>query len=270
MVYEYELEVAQQLAREAGALLLQYRDNVGTVIDKGRNSPQSEADRASNRLLVESLHARFPNDGILAEESPDTMRTQTHRRVWVIDPLDGTREFLDGIDQFVVQIGLVVDGRPVLGVVYQPSSDHLYYGIVGEGAWLEHAGETTPLRVSDRDDPATFRAVVSRSHGEGITAEMLKRLGITDVARIGSVGMKVAALLEQQAEVYIHPSPHTKLWDTAAPEAVLTAAGGVMTDCHGRPLVYEANVVKNLYGVVASNGRAHRKLISIVSPLYRE
>lgn len=270
MAYERELDIARQLAREAGALLLQYRDNVGAVIDKGGNSPQSEADRASNRLLVEALHSHFPEDGILAEESPDTMRAHTHRRVWVIDPLDGTREYLEGIDQFVVQIGLVVDGRPQMGVVYQPSSDRLYYGIVGEGAWLEHEGATTPLHVSERSDLATFRAVVSRSHGEGITDEMLKRLGITEVARIGSVGMKVAALLEQRAEVYIHPSPHTKLWDTAAPEAVLTAAGGIMTDCHGRPLVYSADVVKNRYGVVASNGRAHRKIISIVSPLYRE
>ncbi len=265
--WQAELETARRLAREAGALLLRYYRHAGRVIQKAGGSPQSEADRAANAYLVRALREAYPDDGLLAEESPDTMRRLDQARVWMVDPLDGTREFLEGVPQFVVQIGLVFEGRPVLGAVYQPVLDKLYWGVVGEGAFLEHEGRTRPLQVSPRQALSTFRAVVSRSHRSPLTDRLLQALGITQVVPLGSVGMKVAALVEQEAELYLHPAGYTNLWDTAAPEAILVAAGGLMTDCYGRPLDYSGREVKNRHGILASNGVAHQEIVDRMAPL---
>lgn len=266
-----ELEAARDIARDAGQLLLKYYDlDDDDVRSKAGGSPQSEADRASNRFIVRALRERFPNDGLLAEESPDDMRRPGEKRVWIVDPLDGTREFLDRIGQFVVQIAFSYENRPAVGVVYQPTTGKCFYGIVGEGAWCEQDGVTKWLTVSDRERLSTYRCVVSRSHYSDVSDEMLNAIGTTDVQRIGSVGMKVAALLEQRADVYIHPSSYTKLWDTAAPEAVLHAAGGTMTDCYGQPLDYTGTDVKNRDGILASNSVAHKRLVTIIAPVFRK
>ncbi|MDQ7029206.1 MAG: 3'(2'),5'-bisphosphate nucleotidase CysQ [Ardenticatenia bacterium] len=261
-----ELETACRLAREAGRLLMKFYGAAGRIVEKEGGSPQSEADRAVNAYIVDALRAAYPRDGVLAEESPDTMRSGS-ARVWMVDPLDGTREFLEEVGQFVVQIGLVYRGRPVVGVVYQPVTDKLYYGLVGEGAFLERGARVEQLRVNGCQEVAAFRAVVSRSHASPLTARLLEALGIRQVVPIGSVGLKVAALVEGAAELYLHPSGYTNVWDTAAPEALLVAAGGLMTDCFGRPLDYQSQDVKNRYGLLASNGMAHREIVDRLAPL---
>ncbi len=266
--FRKELETACRLAREAGRLLMKFYGAAGRVVEKEGGSPQSEADRAVNAYIVEALRAAFPRDGLLAEESPDTMRPDPESvRVWMVDPLDGTREFLEGVGQFVVQIGLVYRGRPVLGVVYQPVTEKLYYGLVGEGAYLERGARVERLRVSARQEVSAFRAVVSRSHASPLTARLLEVLGVRQVVPTGSVGLKVAALVEGEAELYVHPSGHTNLWDTAAPEALLVAAGGLMTDCFGRPLDYRGRDVENRYGLLASNGTVHGEIVARIAPL---
>lgn len=268
--FDTELRAACTIAREAGSILLRYYDaDVDDVRAKIGGSPQSQADRAANRFIVEALRDRFPDDGLLAEESPDDMRRPGQTRCWIVDPLDGTREFLDRIGQFVVQIALSYDARPRVGVVYQPTTDKLFYGTVGEGAYLEQNGEVVPLRVGSAEKPSEFRCVLSRSHYSDITDDMLEALGITQVDRIGSVGLKVAALLEQRAELYLHPSGYTSLWDTAAPEAILHAAGGMMTDCFGRPLDYSGRDIKNRDGILASNGTAHKRIATVIAPIFQ-
>lgn len=269
--FAQELEAAREIAREAGQILLKYYDaDDDDVRSKAGGSPQSAADRASNRFIVQALRERFPDDGLLAEESPDDMRRPGEKRVWIVDPLDGTREFLDRIGQFVVQIAFSYENRPVVGVVYQPTTDKCSYGVVDEGAWREQRGETITLAVSDREQLSSFRCVLSRSHYSDVVEDMLNIIGTNDIERIGSVGLKVAALLEQRADIYIHPSSYTKLWDTAAPEAVLHAAGGTMTDCLGQPLDYSGEDVKNRNGILASNGVAHRRLATIIAPIFRK
>lgn len=266
-----ELAAAREIAREAGQILLRhYEADDDGVRSKAGGSPQSAADRASNQFIVQSLRDRFPDDGLLAEESPDDMRRPGEKRVWIVDPLDGTREFLDRIGQFVVQIAFSYDGRPLVGVVYQPTTDKCFYGIVGQGAWCQQNGERTSLAVSDRETLSTFRCVLSRSHYSELAADMLRAVGTDTVEHIGSVGLKVAALLEQRADFYVHPSSHTNSWDTAAPEAVLHAAGGTMTDCYGEPLDYSGEDVKNRNGILASNTIAHKRLTTLIAPIFRK
>lgn len=269
MRFERELETACTLAREAGRLVLEvYAHPEDTTEYKGYDDPVTAADHRANRFIVPELQRRFPRDGILSEESPDILRAADARRVWVVDPLDGTKEFLDRNGQFVVQIGLVVEGRPLVGAIYQPTEDRLYYGVVGEGAWLQAGTEPQPLRTRAVADPAQMVAVLSRSHRSGLADEMAAALGVREVVRIGSAGLKAGAIADARADVYLHPSRHTKLWDSAAPEAVLVAAGGAVTDFLGRPLDYSGREVRNLQGLLASNGASHDAIVAVLRPMW--
>ena len=185
-------------------------------------------------------------------------------RVWYVDPMDGTSDFVKRTGDFVVMIGLAVAGWPVFGAVYHPPSDTLYRG--GHGLPPEKivGDERTELRVSDVTDPSQARLVVSRSHTPEVVAGMAAELGISNMEKCGSVGLKAARVAEGAGELYLHPSIGTKLWDTCAPEAILVAAGGTFSDCDGKPLVYDPSRYHNERGVFASNGRLHDAVLEQV------
>jgi 3'(2'), 5'-bisphosphate nucleotidase len=189
-------------------------------------------------------------------------------RVWYVDPMDGTSDFVKRTGDFVVMIGLAVAGWPVLGAVYHPPSDTLYRG--GHGLTPEKlvGNERTELRVSDISDPHQARLVVSRSHTPDIVAEMAAQLGIDKMEQCGSVGLKAARVAEATGDLYLHPSIGTKLWDTCAPEAILVAAGGTFSDCDGKPLVYDPARYHNERGVFASNGRLHDAVLAQVAGVW--
>jgi 3'(2'), 5'-bisphosphate nucleotidase len=273
--YGRELAVALRLAREAGAVILEYYDSplhIERKIDADEHAePVTQADRAANELIVKALHAEFPDDGILAEESVDTERRLTKRRVWMIDPLDGTNGFIARDGDFAVQIGLAVEGRSVLGVVYQPLPDLLYRAVSGLGSWIERAGfEPERARVSDEGRIERMRLAASRTHRSPRMDRVVRALGLKEEVRRGSVGVKVGLIIERQCDVYIHLSPRTKQWDTCAPEIILTEAGGRMTDLFGEPLGYNQADVQNRNGLVASNGAAHARAIERLAPLLKE
>jgi 3'(2'), 5'-bisphosphate nucleotidase len=274
-LYRRELQVAINLAREAGAAILQYYDvpvQVERKIDADEQTePVTVADRAANTLIVNGLQQVFPDDGILAEESVDTKRRLTKRRVWMVDPLDGTNGFIARDGDFAVQIGLAVDGQSVLGVVYQPLPDVLYSAIGGAGTWIEREGfEAERARVSDHTEVRQARLAASRTHRSPRMDVVVRSLGIEEEVRRGSVGIKVGLIIERQCDVYIHLSPRTKQWDTCAPEVILREAGGRMTDLFGEPLGYNQRDVQNRNGLVASNGAIHERTIEKLAPLLKE
>jgi 3'(2'), 5'-bisphosphate nucleotidase len=202
----------------------------------------------------------FPRDGTLAEESKDDLSRLQKRRVWIMDPLDGTAEFIAHNGEFVIMIGLAVDAAPVVGVVYQPISDVLFAASKGQGAYVEEFGERHRLRVSEETDIVKFRLVVSRSHRPPLIDTIIKEMGLQRERSIGSVGLKIGLIARGQAEFYVHPNPLTKQWDTCAPDIIVSEAGGVMTDCWNRPIRYNREDVKNRFGVLASNGPQHQEL----------
>ncbi len=202
---------------------------------------------------------------MLSEESADNLTRLQRRRVWIVDPLDGTKEFISRIGEFSIMAGLAIDGRPALGVVYQPVADVLYRGIPGQIAEVVENGVARPLDVSTRINPATMRLVASRSHRDPLVATVCQRMGITQERPSGSVGLKVGLLATAICDLYIHPSPGLKEWDTCAPEAVLRAAGGAITDAWGRPLTYNKADVRQRQGLVASNGHLHAQIVSATS-----
>lgn len=273
--YGRELKVALKLAREAGAAILDYYDSplhIERKIDADEYSePVTQADRAANELIVNGLRHEFPDDGILAEESVDTERRLTKRRVWMVDPLDGTNGFIARDGDFAVQIGLAVDGESVLGVVYQPLPDVLYRATTGSGAWIERAGfEVQRARVSDEKEIERMRLAASRTHRSPRMDTVVRSLNLKEEVRRGSVGIKVGLIIEQQCDVYFHLSPRTKQWDTCAPEVILREAGGRFTDLFGKPLGYNHADVQNRNGLVASNGAAHASIIGKLAPFLKE
>jgi 3'(2'), 5'-bisphosphate nucleotidase len=270
--YERELGVALELARASGATALEYFGGPLRVEHKGEtDEPVTQADRAVNELIVTGLARAFPGDGILAEESVDTSRRLGLERVWMVDPLDGTKGFIAGSGDFAVQIGLAVGGRATLGVVYAPATDVLYWAAPGVGAWVKRPGlDAERLSVSEQRTVSRMRLAESRSHRGPRMDAVVRALGVGEEVKRHSVGIKVGLLVERQCDLYIHLSPRTKEWDTCAPEALLHEAGGQMTDLWGEPLPYNKPDMLNRNGILASNGAAHARIVQTLAPLLDE
>jgi 3'(2'), 5'-bisphosphate nucleotidase len=272
--YEHELSVSLELAREAGAAILDLYEGPLDIQQKASaddREPVTQADKLANEIIVARLRQEFPGDGILAEESIDTSHRLDKSRVWMIDPLDGTTGFIDGNGDFAVQIGLTENGECVLGVVYQPLTGVLYRAVRGGGAWIERPDfESEQGHVSDHSEISTMRLAASRSHRSPRMDKVIQAFGLKEEVLRGSVGIKVGLIVEQQCDLYVHLSPRTKQWDTCAPEVILNEAGGRITDLFGRPLRYNHADVQNRNGVVASNGISHRRIVELLQPLLNQ
>jgi 3'(2'), 5'-bisphosphate nucleotidase len=269
MDFSRELDVARAVALEAAAVVSSFQGRPLGVEHKAGGEPVSLADIASSDLIVARLRQVFPDDGILSEELPDNPARLTKNRVWMIDPIDGTRDFVRGEPGYVVMIGLAVEGRPMVGAVAQPSTGTIWSGAVGMGAWKEAAGQNrVPIRPAT--DPSCVRLVSSKSHRTEYYARFCEILGITDETRFGSVGLKVALVAEGSRDLYVYPGSQTKIWDSCAPEAILTAAGGRFTDSDGKPLCYTELALQNFRGIVASNGVVHERALDAVAKLRAE
>src|ERR1700678_4007843 len=225
------------IAARAGAPIMKVYDGAFTVERKDDNSPLTLADLDSQRIIVESLRQLTPDIPILSEESaqaPWVVR-QSWRELWVVDPLDGTREFVKRNGEFTVNIALIVEHEPVLGVVAAPAQGLLYWGAVGIGAFSHHRGAAQmPIHVSAPGDP--LRVVGSRSHASAQTMEYLKGVKPHVITGIGS-SLKFCPVAEGQADLYPRCCP-TSEWDPAAGQALLEAAGGHVTRLDGHRLRY--------------------------------
>ena len=230
----------ERLAREAGVLILQVYATDFAVLGKADASPVTEADERAERCIVAGLQALTPDIPIVAEEAASRGESPAAgARFWLVDPLDGTREFVSRNGEFTVNIALIEQGEPVLGVVYQPVADRLYAGAVGQGAWVQDGPAPSDRRaIACRRAPAEGVVLAcSRSHGD--EAALQGWLDGRPVARRMPVGssLKFGLLASGQADLYPRLG-RTMEWDTAAGHAVLRAAGGEVTDLAGAPLVY--------------------------------
>jgi 3'(2'), 5'-bisphosphate nucleotidase len=256
-----ELAFVRDLALRAGAVVMGWFRGEYTVHDKG-GQPVTIADQQSNELIVSELHRRFPSDEILAEETPVLdERWRTAERCWVVDPLDGTSDFVKGREGFAVMIGLLVRGRPQLGVVHVPKAARTFLGQVGEGAWEERgaqagaaSGERRPLRCSTRAQTSELRVIASIAHRDERLEAALAALAPQETLSVGSVGYKVGKIAADEADLYVAITPSIHLWDTAGPEAILLAAGGSMLDLDGAPLDYGGPHLNHRRGLLATNG----------------
>ncbi|MGX8797384.1 3'(2'),5'-bisphosphate nucleotidase CysQ family protein [Fusibacter sp. JL298sf-3] len=238
MKYEKELQIAIEAACSAGDVIMTVYQTDFDVSIKKDTSPVTEADIAANHVILNMLKSAFPEDGFLSEEVRDDESRLTKKRFWVIDPLDGTKEFIKKNDEFAVNIGLVVDGDIHLGLVYLPVSRKVYYGIRGEGAYVRSCESTTPRRifVSKRRKP--YHLLVSRSHPSEKTLTLLKQHAdeIETVTEMGSA-IKGCLIAEGLYDVYYNFG-HSRKWDTCAMECIVAEAGGVLRKLDGVPIDY--------------------------------
>ena len=273
---QHELEIAITLARIAGkSILKHYADGFETEEKFGADSysePVTVADRDASTIIVNGLSAAFPDDGILSEEEVDDLeRRLTKRRVWIIDPLDGTAGFVKHDGDFAVQIGLAIGGIAVLGVVFLPVHDVLSYAVKKEGSFsVRSGGEPKWMKASTKNRFGEMTLAMSRNHPSTRMGRIIEHFAFANFVNRGSVGLKVGLIVDKTCDIYIHPSPRTKLWDTCAPQIILEEAGGQFTDLFGFELRYDRADLQNRNGILATNGAAHDLAVDRLKPLLAE
>lgn len=258
-----DLAVAAEACLDGGReVSAWYRRHAEAAIARRRKSagdPVTAADRAADRAIHERLAGRRPDDPVLSEESEPPAEGGSGGRLWVCDPLDGTKEFLARNGEFCVMVGLAVDGEARLGALFRPDSDVLYLGFSAGGAWRVDPAEARRLRAPRGEErgAAPVRLVHSRSHRPAALETLAARLGPVEALPHGSSGLKCALIAEGRADLYVHPVPYLKEWDTCAPEAVLRGAAGVVTDCDGQRLSYGKADPRQPRGILAGGPGFH-------------
>jgi 3'(2'), 5'-bisphosphate nucleotidase len=233
-----------------------------------QNEPVTVADIATSQYILDRLQAALGNENF-TYISEETYKSQLNHNnstwVWIIDPLDGTRDFIDKTGDYAIHIALVKETRPVLAVVAVPEAEKLYYATKGGGTFVETRNGSAGLQMSlglGKKRLEDLTLVVSRSHRNQRLNYLLQNLPCKNQKAIGSVGCKIAAIIEQQADVYISLSGKSapKDWDIAAPELILTEAGGKFTHFDSSPLQYNTHDINQWGGLLASNGQYHEML----------
>jgi len=239
----------------------------GLTVEEGRDGPVSAADRAVHGHVLQALARNWPHApwGMLSEETThqdDRDHPLDREWVWLLDPLDGTRDFLEGTGHYAIHLALLHKGRPQLGLVMLPEREELWFGLEGR-CWREdRQGIGRSARLSGRHRCEDLILVASRNHRDERLETLIPRLGLAGSCSMGSVGCKVAAILRGEADVYVSLSGRSapKHWDMAAPEAVLRAAGGCFRHGDGRPLTYGSGDLRQRGCLIASHGPCQEQL----------
>ena len=269
MAFTREIEVALAAARAAADRVRDLYASGVEVAWKGHDDPVTTADREANALIVAALRAAFPGDGLCAEESDAAESADAAARggrCWFVDPLDGTKDFVQRNGEFCVMVGLAVGGRAALGVIVAPLTGAAYVGVPAEGAWsIDASGARAALAV--RAPAAGLRMIGSRSHPHPRITALGRALGVTDARVRGSVGLKVAAVATGECDLYAHVGRGPKLWDGCAPEAIARGAGAVVTDARGRALAYDTARLGLDEGLVVAPAALHAAAVEALAAL---
>lgn len=261
-MFSVEIAAAALAARAGGNAVMNHYGSRAAVLKDG-GSPVTAADHASSEAIIAIIQGAFPDDAILCEETADNPDRLDARRLWIVDPLDGTKEFLAQNGEFSIMVGLVVDGRPVVGAVYLPAMDTMYTAAEGAGAWRDSGARRTSLTCDNRS--GGLRIVTSRSHADATVESLCATLPITERRLSGSVGIKCALIAVGDCDLYAHPVPYMGEWDTCAPEVLLREAGGTVTDCQGDRLRYNKPVPTQPHGILACAPGLHGQVLPAVA-----
>ncbi len=252
-----EKEIAIAAAKTAGDVIMKYYRSKYEITNKSPNNPVTEADLAANYHIQETIMSAFPEDGWLSEESKDSPDRIGKDRVWVIDPIDGTLEFIEGLSQFAVSIALVENSRPIVGVLNNPATEELFVAVEGEGAYLN--GERLSCLSTTKTEQATILA--SRTeHQRGQLRAFENKVG--KLKYIGSVAYKLGRLAAGSAHGYLTVQPKNE-WDICAGDLVVREAGGVFWSRGGEPIQYNQPDPKQKAGMFAGRTDLVEDLISL-------
>ncbi|MGH7899344.1 MAG: 3'(2'),5'-bisphosphate nucleotidase CysQ [Candidatus Binatia bacterium] len=256
-----ELEVAVDAVREAGDVVRSLYGTELSVVEKGDrgSSPLTEADTRANEIIQQRVLAAFPDDGWLSEESRDSPARLGKRRVWIVDPLDGTKEFVQRIPEFAVCLALVEDGRAIVGVTHNPITGELFTATRAGGASRDGA----PIRVSSAERLSDAVLLASRSENE--RGEWDRFRGRFRIELTGSVAYKLALVATGRADATFTLTPKNE-WDVCSSVCVIEQAGGLVTDLYGEPLRFNQPTTV-LRGLVASNGKLHEQILAALASI---
>jgi myo-inositol-1(or 4)-monophosphatase len=239
-----ELETARKAAQEAGAVIMALYGKDFEIREKTKNNPVTAADLEANLKIREIILGRFPGDGWLSEEDKDNPKRLKTARVWVVDPIDGTKEFIEGVPQFAVSIGFVYEGRPVAGVVYNPAQEKLFCAAKGSGATLNGS----PIQVSSRTDLKGSHLLVSRTEPR---RKFRSFDGLCRLEPVGSIAFRMAMVGAGEGDGTLTFRSINE-WDICGGVMVVQEAGGAVLDGGGNELVFNRESTVHR-GVVAAN-----------------
>jgi len=255
--WEKEHLCALTAARAAGEIIRSHYHTRYDIDYKGKDSPVTIADRDANHKIHEILHGEFPSDGWLSEETVDSPARLSCRRVWVVDPMDGTKEFIQKVPELAVSIALVEDGSPVVGVAYNPIQDQLFWAVRGQGAWVNDRRAQVSQAAQLKD------ATILASRSETQRGEWKNFSSRFRVQQTGSAAYKMALIATGEADATFTLVPKNE-WDICAGVLLIEEAGGTVSHLDGHPLRF--NQAKTLLqGLIASNGRLHPHLLQLVA-----
>jgi 3'(2'), 5'-bisphosphate nucleotidase len=259
MPYEQELQTALEAASRASRRILELYETFVAILD-ARADITTEADRDSQELILQTLRQRFSADAFCAEEQTPTLAAcaRSGERIWVIDPIDGTRGFAQKNGEFSIMIGLVDRGEPALGVVLEPATKRLTYAVRGSGCWRKDGEAAKPIacRVNIQADLAKATLVESHSRSPGPTRQAAA-LQPARAVQTHSAGVKLARVARGDAEVYVNHYPNFHDWDICAGHILVEEAGGRVTGLKGQLIRYGSPMAAQRMGLLASNGELH-------------
>jgi len=253
-----ELDIAIKAAREAGNAILEIYQGDFKTSKKNDDSPITDADLKSNEIIKEILSQT--EHTILSEEDKDDQSRLSEDMVWIVDPLDGTSDFIDKTGEFTVMIALIKNKKPILGVIGWPTEKTFFVAQKGGGAFRYSNGEWKKISVTTSTKLSECRVIGSRHHLSDKEKLFIKKLGIKDFTSIGS-SLKVGKISSGEAEAYITTTNKMKEWDSAASYCIISEAGGKMTDMLGNDITYNNKDVYHQNGILVTNGLIHDKII---------
>ena len=258
-----ELEKILDGVVRAGEKIIEIYNTDFSTEKKDDDSPITQADVESNKILKEVLEET--GIAILSEEDVDDKKRLSEEKIWIIDPLDGTTDFVNRTGEFTVMVGLVEKQKSILGIIYWPIKKKMYLAESGKGAFC-HDEEWEKSEVSVMSEIQNCHALVSRHHLSEKEKKLLDEMEISVVTSIGS-SLKVTEIASGEAEIYLTTTNKMKQWDTCASNCIISEAGGKMTDISGKEMVYNTESVHHENGILVTNGLIHQDALDTISRL---
>lgn len=264
MPFKEELSVALEAAEAAGELIREHYDRF-TAIPDARSDISTQADRDSQELILQILRRSFPSDAMIAEEKTPTLEVVSHSdsRLWIVDPIDGTRGFAVKNGEFSVMIAFVENGRIAVGVVLEPANGLVTFASRGGGCWRYRGsgGVQSQCRVGNVSDLTSATLTQSRSR-TARESPVIKKIKPAKILETFSSGVKLARVAGGEADLFVNIYPQFNDWDICAGHILVEEAGGAVTDLHGEPIIYGREGNRQLAGLLATNGLIHQAALA--------
>lgn len=260
--FNTEIEILKNAVIKAGKEVLNVYNNLDfETISKKDNSPVTIADLKSNEILIKELSkTEMP---IISEENENNLDLN-NKYYWVVDPLDGTKDFINKTNEFSIMVALIKDFKPIIACIYLPVTSEMYFAQKNKGSYLIKNNNEIKLKVSNKSDLSDLKMLISRNHFKEYEKKIAKSLKINDFRAMGSIGIKLGKIAQNKGDFYMNLEPYLGIWDACAPSLIITEAGGEIFDKNGDSLVFNSLDFKMEKGVIATNGKNKKEIIELI------